>query len=348
LVAVDKDGGRSGFNTRQTNIQTSRFNGGDFILGGTPAFDTFTFSRQGDGSILVRRNSDVATAVSNGAFIRVFGGDGSDTFSVSASPNLGIQLDGQAGSDQYRVDFGLLFGNVTVADTGPLPPPDRSTNMDTLTVNGTSGFDYIIKKNGTVTRVSNSAEKPVSYTGMEMVNISGGQGNDTIADPESENVNLFGDEGDDVILIADTTGPVTADGGEGANVYVITMGNLAGPVTIDGTAGTSTLTVIAPPGTNTLTLSDTGLTGVGETINLNLGSTAAGITVDGSAGTNNLLIQGAPPAPVTVTNVTVISPSVGTIVAPIDPRSCWHRYHCRRELHRRGRHGYAHRRVGLG
>jgi Ca2+-binding RTX toxin-like protein len=61
--------------------------------------------------------------------------------------------------------------------------------------------------------------------------------------------------------------------------------------------------VIAPAGSNTLTLSSTELTAAGETISFNLGATAAGITIDGSAGDNELLIEGPPPASLTLVNI---------------------------------------------
>jgi len=243
------------------------------------------------------------------------GGPGNDHYIVNGTSVTGLTLDGSVGSDTYAVYLGNLLGPVTISDS--------SGASDTLTVHGTTQGDDL-PVSGTFVRWRPAGDtgdyrEEVVYAGIEQVTVNAGAGDDILRDPLSTNVTLLGDVGNDIFFITDTFGPVTADGGNGNNTFIVTMGNLAGPVTISNTVSTSTLTVIAPAGSNTLTLSVTQLTGAGETINLNLGSTATSITVDGSAGTNQLELQGPPPGPVTVQNITILSPIVGTIAAPVDP-----------------------------
>ena len=152
---------------------------------------------------------------------------------------------------------------------------------------------------------TNSADGPVSFAGVEAATIDGQAGNDSLLDPGGTNLTLRGGPGNDTIAVRDTTGPVTAEDHEGTNTFVVTMGHLAGPVTIANTGGTSRLTIQAPPGSYTLTLSATQLTGAGETINLNLGPTATGLTLDGNPAPQ-VVLDGAPPAPVSAPNIDVL------------------------------------------
>lgn len=141
---------------------------------------------------------------------------------------------------------------------------------------------------------------------------------------DAETINLLGSssslaihlgEGDTTLEIASTsTAGVTIDtqgGSESSYNYVIDMGSLAGPVAINGDTGTSQVTINAPPSetgeTNTLTLTEEGLTSATETITLNLGSTLTELAVDGSAGDNQLVVEGSPPAPLALDNVAVLT-----------------------------------------
>jgi uncharacterized delta-60 repeat protein len=287
-----------------------------------------------DGKIVVTGSSGANFAVARFLLVgvNVTGTDGNDniaidpgtqagmfkiTFNGTAFDNLAgpVYIDGGNGSDVYSVSFGNWVGPVTITDRG-------TSGGDTLFVYGTTDGDDFSVSSFVAWKPSGAAgdyQARVDFSGVEQAILDAGAGDDIIHDPDSTNLTLLGGPGNDTIFITSTTGPVVADGGDGANTYVITMGNLAGPVTVNNTTGTSTLTVIAPPGSNTLTLTATQLTGAGQTINLNLGATAAGITVDGIAGNNQLVLQGPPPGPVTPLNVSNLSPVVGLITAPIDP-----------------------------
>src|SRR5207249_722548 len=93
----------------------------------------------------------------------------------------------------------------------------------------------------------------VSYAGVESAAVHGGGGNDAITDPDSANLALFGDAGDDTIVIANAIGAVTADGGEGSDTYIVQAGNLQGPVAISdtGTTGANSVTVVGTTGDDT-------------------------------------------------------------------------------------------------
>src|SRR5262249_36369823 len=143
---------------------------------------------------------------------------------------------------------------------------------DTVTVNGTSGNDVISVKNGLVTRGSPVVET-VSYAGVESAAVHGGAGNDTLTDPDSTNLALFRDAGDDTITVANTTGPVAADGGDGSDTYVIQAGSLQGPVTISdtGATGTDAVTINGTAGADAITQSGNQVVADGGTVTLAAG-----------------------------------------------------------------------------
>jgi hypothetical protein len=238
------------------------------------------------------------------------GGAQADSFVVQNGGGVSGTIDGAAGSDSYTVYLGSLAPPVlTIADSGP------STDADSLTAKAAPGTNYIVK---TATQITwgNPATEIINYSGIENLTIDLSAGtNNTVIDPGSQNTTIIGGPGTNNITIANTVGNgvVFQDGG-GTNNITIDMGNLQGPVTINGTTGTTQVTIVAPAGSNILTLSGTQLTGAGETIDFNLGTTLTNLTVDGSAGQNQLVVQGTPPGPLTLTNVIVgtttsVSPS---------------------------------------
>jgi hypothetical protein len=228
------------------------------------------------------------------------GGRMADNFLFQPGGGVSGTIDGAGGSDSYSVPFGNLPAPLTIADSGP------STDADSLTVQAAPGTNYIVK---TATQVTwgNPATETINYSGIESltVDLSAGS-NNTVIDPGNPNTTIIGGAGINNITIANTggNGLVFQDGG-GINNITIDMGNLQGPVTINGTTGTTRMTIVAPAGSNVLTLTGSQLSGAGQTINLNLGTTLANLTVDGSAGQNQLVVQGTPPGPLALTSVIV-------------------------------------------
>jgi hypothetical protein len=68
--------------------------------------------------------------------LRLSGGSGDDLFVVNDSAASSIQLDGEAGSDTYRVFAGSRTTQIVVHDGGPVPA--ASANIDTLEVPASS------------------------------------------------------------------------------------------------------------------------------------------------------------------------------------------------------------------
>lgn len=196
---------------------------------------------------------------------------------------VGVSIDGLGGSDAYTVNLGSTGRNVNIADTG-------TDGTDTLTVNGTAQDDTLAKDSGFIQwRLSGDTvyRQEVDFDGMEGVTLNAGAGNDTINDPNSGNFLILGGPGDDTIIIADTTGPVTVDGGDGSDTYIIQAGNLHGPVTINdtGTTGTNNVSIVGTAGPDTFTQSGNQVTANGATITLGAG--VSSLTIDGGGGTGD-------------------------------------------------------------
>jgi Ca2+-binding RTX toxin-like protein len=215
-------------------------------------------------------------------------------------------MDGRDGADSYQVNLGSWTGTVAISDTGTI-------GTDTLGVSGTAGDDVINVKNGTVTW-GNPVAETVTYAGVERTTVAGGSGNDAITDPDSGELTLLGEAGDDTLTIADTTGPVTADGGDGSDTYVVYGGTLQGPVTITdtGTTGTNSVTVVGTAGADTITQASSQIT-VNGGAPITLGAGVTSLTVDGSGGGDTFATTGTPAITPTVQGVdaAVVSGTAG-------------------------------------
>jgi hypothetical protein len=227
------------------------------------------------------------------------------------APTNMVVVSGDGGSDTYTVNFGSTLTTPLYLSGG------GAASGDTLVVNGDSSPTNVITKTPGQITWGSPVTETVYRSGIPNTTINAnGTSQNSVNDPGSNTI-INGGPGTNTITITATTGNgVVINGGPHANNYVITMGSLLGPVTINSTAGTSTVTVYGPPGSNVLTLTPTQLTGVGQTINLNLGTTVTNITVDGSAGNDQLVVQGTPPGPLTARH---IAPTVGAITAPSAP-----------------------------
>jgi len=230
------------------------------VVRGTAGADTITISRVG-GQMQAVVNGTTLPLFSADGQLFVYGGDGADTITVDAAPTGGILLDGQDGDDSYTVTFGDLAGTVAVADSG-------AAGLDSLTVNGTTGNDTLtVSKNGTVTRGAPVVET-VTFTGVESTTVNSAAGDDILVDPDNANLTLLGGPGNDTITIANTLGPVTADGGEESDTYIVQFGGLNGPVTIadSGTTGTDSLILQSGTGSDPLSVGATSATQGSQTV----------------------------------------------------------------------------------
>jgi hypothetical protein len=280
-----------------------------------------------DGTLSAPATAVVVVSTAHADNITLSGGGSPNQVSVtgaagsltSATATDLVLAAGTGGSDTYTVYFGSTLSTpITIVGSG----------TDTLTVHGSAdpNTPNLLNKNpgsgtSTITWSPSSSGPPsetVTYSGIQFVNIYGGQGPDFINDPGSQTT-IYGGPRQNTIVITATTGSgVVINGGPStsSNTYIITMGKLLGPVTINAPAGsTNAVTVNGPPGSNVLTLSSTQLTGAGETIYFYLGTPATSFMVSGGSGNNNqLVVQGTPPGPVTAQN---LAPTVGAITAPV-------------------------------
>lgn len=299
VTATDKDGGASAPAGTTVTVTTLLAQGDDLFagLGTNTLYLGFAFDSPAAGQIRVT-GIDIFGPIPLGTFtvpgrLLVYGGPGADTFYIDAAPAGGATLDGRAGSDTYHASFGSLAGTVAVTDTG-------ATGSDTLTVNGTSVADTLTKGAGFVRwqPAPAAAYQEVNFAGMEgQVTLNAGGGNDTIHDPDSGNFLILGGPGDDTIVIRDTTGPVTADGGDGSDTYLIYGGTLQGPVTITdtGATGTNSVTVYGTTGTDTIVQSGSQIT-VNGGATVTLGSGITSLTIDGGGGAGDTYTSTGNPA----------------------------------------------------
>jgi uncharacterized delta-60 repeat protein len=286
--------GRSSF----SDFAVARIDAYDFSVVGTPANDLITVSPGTQaGTLKIGVNGTVTDNIAVTGEVFVAGIGGSDSFTVTASLSGGLILAGQGDADTYDISLGNLAGKVIVADDG-------AVGTDHLIVWGTAGNDEIFKDATKVT-LGNPVIETVLSVGIETRDIHGGGGDDLITDPGSDTT-LFGDEGNDTIVINATFGSgVTADGGEGSDSYQIIAGELDGPIAIadSGTTGTDSVTIVGTAGHDTLTQTSTGLVLNGTTITLD--STVETATVDGGGGTDQVSTEGTPPVPISFLDMLV-------------------------------------------
>ncbi len=221
-----------------------------------------------------------------------------DPITISYSGVQAVTLAGAiSGSyDIEGVPAGTTFTLNPGSGTNTFNPAALAQPPAGLTLNA-AGSDLVLDDSAstadstytiTATTVQVNDLPPISYSGAHSLSVLGGSGNDTF-----------------IVEGLSSATPVTLTAGNGSSNFTVVMGNLLGPVTLQGSTGATQVTVEAPAGSNVLTLSPTQLTGAGEMINFALGSTLTGLKIDGSAGSNQLVTQGAPPGPLTLTNVVV-------------------------------------------
>jgi Ca2+-binding RTX toxin-like protein len=240
---------------------------GGSLYGGS-GDDTFLLSNV-DGVGVDGGDGNDHIQLSNVLLATVQGGNGDDTIDLS---NVGANflnfvstIDGGEGSDTYNVQLGDAQRALTIADSG-------TTGTDTLTVDGTSADDDILKASGTVQwrplGSTDPYQETLTFSGMEHLTLNAGAGDDTILDPGSLNTTILGGPGNDTILLANADN-VLADGGDGSDTYIVQFGSL-GAVTIadSGTTGSDSLTVVAADGSDPLLVNGSQITQGSGTLTL--------------------------------------------------------------------------------
>lgn len=283
-------------NQATRDVAIARYQGYDLSIGGTTGNDTIAVDAGTlAGTLKITVNGIVHDNLSAAGEVFVYGLGGDDTITVNAALAGGLIIDGQGGADTYTVNFGALDGQVRLADDGV-------AGTDRLTVRGTAGDDDIFKDDTTVNLLGANPETVV-FTGIETRTIRGGGGDDLITDPGSDTF-LFGDEGNDTIIISATAGTgIVADGGAGSDTYIVAADGLAGPVAITdtGTTGSDSLTVQGTAGDDTIVQTTSGLTVNGVLVAFS--GSLDSLTVNGGGGSDGFEVVGTPTVPVQVQNV---------------------------------------------
>lgn len=234
---------------------------------------------------------NIVHALATGNQLLVGGSSGSDAITLDHSSAGNIQVT----VNSFVSDVFAGIANVTVFGAS-------GGDTDNLQFIGTTGDDVINKAGGTITLGSPIIET-VNYSGIALLTIDGGAGNDTITDP-GQNTIILGGPGDDTIIIDATIGNgVTVDGRDGSDTYIIQSAGLQGPVTISdsGTTGTDNVTIVGTTGSDTFTQNSTGFIINNAQINIGTGLDAA--IVQGNGGSDQIIATGTPPVPVQVQQV---------------------------------------------
>lgn len=139
------------------------------VLLGNPVIETVNYTGMEDLTVDGGGGNDDITI--NGSHTKIFGGPGSDRFTLLANGPDGLLLDGEDGADDYVIQFGRLEGSVTVSDTGS----DDAT--DTAEILGTAADDTMTLSEG---QISLGGEI-VYFEALEDMSIDGGDGEDAVS-----------------------------------------------------------------------------------------------------------------------------------------------------------------------
>jgi Ca2+-binding RTX toxin-like protein len=211
-------------------------NGTDALsINGTPAGDEFIMdanqvTRTGGETIPFTGIENLAVEAGDGGDVLIAnaspvntllkGGAGSDNLTANVKGSGSLELDGENGIDFFTVNFGSWTGTVNINDTG-----SDVVNLDNLIVNGTDGDDSLT---AILNRIQRGFFTAVVYTGVEIVDVRGGLGNDTLnAQLSPLPLILEGGEDDDTLTNSPIGGILNGGagqdhliGGEGFDILV--------------------------------------------------------------------------------------------------------------------------------
>ncbi|MEN9359374.1 MAG: hypothetical protein RL095_909 [Verrucomicrobiota bacterium] len=207
------------------------------------ASKSLNFVLDGSGTSVSIGGSDGTnnTVTSTGLSIeRMIGGQGDDTFSVSATSSRGVVLDGGEGSDDYFItDSPSILGDVYVFDQGTVPAIDR------LFVQGSSGTDNI---GVTSQKVHLTSGRDIQYRpgnfdgGAEKIIFTLNEGDDFLNIESSSaktTLDIFTNDGADTIRfgVLNTTALSTAAGNQVATGERVNLAGIDTETVINVDAG---------------------------------------------------------------------------------------------------------------
>ena len=186
---------------------------GDDVVTGGPGVDIFSDTGGADtlieqmdrnftlnGWTLVSGSESESLASAAFETIRLTGGATANTFTITNLLATTLWLDGGEHNDVFTINVrGSGISTINISDTGVGVP-----NTETLTINGTSGDDLFLVRDGVVT-VGTAASphyETINYAGMNQFYMHGGAGRDSFTIDEIRHAGaIYGDEGDDTFTV---------------------------------------------------------------------------------------------------------------------------------------------------
>ncbi len=302
--------------TGNTSEFSLAFTLADVTIFGTTGNDTIAVEGVTGSAVAITANGVPLGSSAIAGKIFLYGLDGDDTVTASATGAEGMTIDGQNGSDRYVVNFGGLSrsnvgtggASLEVADSG-------TTGTDELLANGTAQNDLIVKTPSLIEwglKGGGGILERIQYTGVERPGVAGGDGHDAINDTGA--AFILGGSGDDTITIfASLAGenPII-DGQDGSDTVIVYLGSLASPVSVtdSGLSGTDTLIILGTPYADVVTVTAilvrqqsetvwydaaietlTVATAAGDDAILTAATTGSGVLADGGEGSDTYVVQ---------------------------------------------------------
>ena len=242
------------------------FPGDSLTVNGATAGNTFSitgFTVDGMGATISYQDIEKLTVNAGGASTfnvngdsiptYLYGGSGNDSFNVNSNV-VPLYIAGGGGNDSYVINANA--GMLTVAgDSG------NDAGNDSYTVNGNGGT----------------------------LILNGGAGSDSfVINGNSGTLTVYGNAGNDSFTINALSSPATLNGGTGLDSFTIPTPLAASPTIIGGSNSGDYLTVDGTPGSDTVSITSTTVSGLGAPINYS----ATNLVVNGVAGHDTFLIYG--------------------------------------------------------
>lgn len=152
---------------RGTSGDDDIFKNSSMVTLGAPVVETVLFSGIETRTIRGGGGDDAITDPGSDTFI--FGDEGNDTITITATEGTGVVLDGGEGADSYVVAAAGLAGPVSINDTGV-------NGVDSVSVQGTAGNDAIVQTDAGL--VVNGVA--IDFSGITTVSVDGGGGSDSL------------------------------------------------------------------------------------------------------------------------------------------------------------------------
>ncbi|MEM9411047.1 MAG: hypothetical protein AAGA30_08035, partial [Planctomycetota bacterium] len=202
--------------------------GNDEITVNSPSpIDLQALTGEGDDTITIGQLGEAGT-------VRVYGESGNDVFSVSSQVQSDVVLDGGDDNDHYRVQFiGGGFRRTQIID---------DSGMDSVSVLGTFLADNLVVRENRVRRVSERISIDQQVENL-IVQSLGNADTISIQNPMFQNVSVYGNGGDDKLILRENTGNINLGGGSGNDTFNIHRTSAETTINVYGDEGNDLMRV---------------------------------------------------------------------------------------------------------